>query len=126
VPKDRTSNKDATNQEALLSPEEKGKLAGEENYPALFEFLESKAGNELAKLVVSVIGEVKKLVEQRTSDQVRLNARFQRSRDILEAVVFFVTIAAAAFLAWHGKLDATVAAFLGTAFGYFLRGYRNP
>jgi len=38
----------------------------------------------------------------------------------LQAAAIVTIIVAAVALAWHGKLDATVATLMATLFGYFL------
>ena len=93
-------------------------------YPPFLDFLQSKEGHELASRIVSIIEDVKKAtidssaeLHRRDSDY---NHKIQRLWLCLQSAVFGTTIVMAALLAWHGKLDATVAALMGTLFGYFL------
>ncbi len=93
-------------------------------YPPLLEYLQSKEGHELASRILSIIEDIKKATIESSAESHKrdseYNHRIQRLWLRLQSAVFGTTIVVAALLAWHGKLDATVAALMGTLFGYFL------
>lgn len=95
-----------------------------EEYPPLLDYLQSKEGHELASRIVGILEDVKKATIESTTERHKRDSehthKIQRIWLSLQAGVFALTIAVAALLAWHGKLDATVAALMGTLFGYFL------
>jgi len=93
-------------------------------YPPFLDFLESKEGHELPSRILSIIEDIKKATIESSAElhkrDSEYNHRIQRLWLCLQSAVFGTTIVVAALLAWHGKLDATVAALMGTLFGYFL------
>jgi hypothetical protein len=93
-------------------------------YPPFLEYLQSKEGHELASRIFSIIEDIKKATIESSAESHKrdseYNHKIQRLWLCLQSAVFGTTIVAAALLAWHGKLDATVAALMGTLFGYFL------
>jgi hypothetical protein len=93
-------------------------------YPPFLDFLQSKEGHELASRILSIIEDIKKATIETSAELHKRDSeyghRIQRLWLCLQSAVFGTTIVVAALLAWHGKLDATVAALMGTLFGYFL------
>jgi hypothetical protein len=112
-PKEATPNQQKPPEEAPESP-----------YPPLLEYLESKEGHELASRVVSLFEAIQKATIEATADQKKKETEFQHSTMRLwmklQAGAITTIIVAAGALAWHGKLDATVATLMATLFGYFL------
>lgn len=109
---------DSTPEQSPEPPEE----AEAAEYPPLLDYLQSKKGHELAGRILAIIEDIKKATIERAAEQHKLTAQSQHKvtvegqRFVFLVVIF--TIGVAALLAWHGKLDATVAAFMGTVFGY--------
>jgi hypothetical protein len=93
-------------------------------YPAFFEFLESKEGHELASRVVSIFEGIQKATIEAGVKQKEREVEFQQSTTRLwmklQTTAITAILAVAGLLAWHGKLDATMATLLATLFGYFL------
>ncbi len=93
-------------------------------YPPFLDYLQSKEGHELASRILSIIEDIKKATIESSAElhkrDSEYNHKIQRLWLCLQCAVFGTTIVVAALLAWHGKLDATVAALMGTLFGYFL------
>jgi hypothetical protein len=93
-------------------------------YPPLLDYLQTKEGHELASRILSIIEDIKKATIESSAElhkrDSEYNHKIQRLWLCLQSAVFGTTIVVAALLAWHGKLDATVAALMGTLFGYFL------
>lgn len=93
-------------------------------WPPFLEYLQSTEGHELASRMLSIIEDIKKATLESSSElhkrDSEYNHRLQRLWLCLQSGVFAITIVVAAFLAWHGKLDPTLAALMGTLFGYFL------
>jgi len=93
-------------------------------YPPFLDYLQSKEGHELASRILSIIEDIKKATIESSAElhkrDSEYNHKIQRLWLCLQSAVFGTTIVVAALLAWHGKLDATVAALMGTLFGYFL------
>ena len=114
----------------MTNEEDEGKAQGAkaeeegEEYPPLLDYLQSKEGHELASRIVAILEGIKKDTIESTSEQHKRDSehahKIQRLWLSLQAGVFTLTIIVAAVLAWQGKLDATVAALMGTLFGYFL------
>ena len=107
-----------------LKPQEKKAEIVEEPYPPLLEYLESEKGHGLVSRVVSLFEALQKATIESAAEQKRQEMTFHhktvRIWMVLQSVVIAVIIVSAVGLAWHGKLDATVAALMGTLFGYFL------
>jgi len=93
-------------------------------YPPLFDYLQTKEGHELASRIVSLIEALQKATTEAGAEQKKREVEFQHSTMrlwmVLQAAAITVILIAAALLAWHGKLDATVATLMATLFGYFL------
>jgi|SRR5579859_2970629 len=93
-------------------------------YPAFLEYLESKEGHELASRVVSIFEGIQKATIEAGVEQRKREIEFQHSTTRLwmklQAGAITVLLIVAGVLAWHGKLDATVATLMATLFGYFL------
>lgn len=113
-----------TNQEDESKPENSEGEREDEEYPPLLDYLQSKEGHELASRIVAILEGIKKDTIESTSERHKRDSehahQIQRLWLCLQVGVFALTISVAALLAWHGKLDATVAALMGTLFGYFL------
>lgn len=96
----------------------------EEPYPPLLEYLETEKGHGLVSRVVSLFEALQKATIESAAEQKKQEMTFHhktvRIWMILQSAVIAVIIVSAVALAWHGKLDATVAALMGTLFGYFL------
>jgi hypothetical protein len=96
----------------------------DEPYPPLLEYLESEKGHGLVSRVVSLFEALQKATIESAAEQKKQEMTFHhktvRIWMILQSAVIAVIIVSAVALAWHGKLDATVAALMGTLFGYFL------
>jgi hypothetical protein len=103
------------------SPEPDEEAEGVE-YPPLLDYLQSKEGHELASRILAIFEDIKKATIDRAAEQHKLTVQSQHKVTVegqrLVFLVFIITIGAAALLAWHGKLDATLAAFMGTVLGY--------
>jgi hypothetical protein len=96
----------------------------DEPYPPLFEYLESEKGHGLVSRIVSLFEALQRATLESAAEQKKQEMTFHhktiRIWMILQSAVIAVIIVSAVALAWHGKLDATVAALMGTLFGYFL------
>jgi hypothetical protein len=96
----------------------------EVEYPPLFDYLQTKEGHELASRIVALIEALQKATTEAGADQKKREIEFQHSTMriwmYLQAAAITAIIITAAALAWHGKLDATVATLMATLFGYFL------
>jgi hypothetical protein len=96
----------------------------EAEYPVFLDYLQTKEGHELASRVVSLFEGIQKATIEAGVDQKRREVEFQHSTTRLwmqlQAAAIVTIIVAAVALAWHGKLDATVATLMATLFGYFL------
>ncbi len=96
----------------------------EVTYPPLLEYLQSKEGHELASRIVSLLEAIQKATIETSAEQRKREVEFHHSTVRLwlklQSGVIAIIIVSAVALAWHGKLDATVAALMGTLFGYFL------
>jgi hypothetical protein len=93
-------------------------------YPAFLDYLESKEGHELASRIVSIFEGIQKATIEAGVEQRRREIEFQHSTTRLwmklQAGAITALLIVAGVLAWHGKLDATVATLMATLFGYFL------
>ena len=98
--------------------------AEETTYPPLFDYLQTNEGHELASRIVSLIEALQKATTEAGAEQKKREVEFHHSTMrlwmVLQAAAITSIIIAAATLAWHGKLDATVATLMATLFGYFL------
>jgi len=102
----------------------KAEVVGEQPYPALLEYLESEKGHVLVSRIVSLFEALQRATLESAAEQKKQEMTFHhktvRIWMILQSAVIAVIIVSAVALAWHGKLDATVAALMGTLFGFFL------
>ena len=93
-------------------------------YPAFLEYLETKEGHELASRIVSIFEGIQKATIEAGVEQKKREVEFQHSTMRLwmkiQAGAITALLVTAGVLAWHGKLDATVATLMATLFGYFL------
>jgi hypothetical protein len=93
-------------------------------YPAFFEFLETKEGHELASRVIALFEGIQKATIEAGVEQKKREVEFHHSTMRLwlkiQAGAISVLFITAGVLAWHGNLDATVATLMATLFGYFL------
>ncbi len=103
----------------------------ESKYPALLEYLETKEGHELASRLIALFEAIQRATIESAADQRKKEIEFQHKTAEfqnqttrlwlwLQAGAITTIIVTAAALAWHGKLDATVATLMATLFGYFL------
>jgi hypothetical protein len=105
----------STPDQSQESPEE----AEAVEYPPLLDYLQGKEGHELASRILAIFEDVKKATIDRAAGQHKLTVQSQHKVTVEgQRFVFIFTIGVAALLAWHGKLDATLAAFMGTVLGY--------
>lgn len=105
-------------------PQEQAEEAVKATHPPLLDYLQNKERDELASRLVALIEAMQKATIETSAEQRKWDAEF-RHRTMrlwlaLQSVALALIIAAAVALAWYGKLDATVAALMGTLFGYFL------
>lgn len=95
-----------------------------EPYPPFLEYLQSEQGHQLASRLLALVEDIKKATIESVTERHKRDSEFHHRIYklwlCLQAAVFSVTVVVAAVLAWHGKFDATVAALMGTLFGYFL------
>jgi hypothetical protein len=93
-------------------------------YPPFLDYLSTKEGHELASRVVALFEGIQKATIEAGADQKKREVEFQHNTTRLwmklQAGAITAIIVAAVMLAWHGKLDATVATLMATLFGYFL------
>jgi hypothetical protein len=109
----------------LVQTEEPDENADEiESPPPLLAFLQTKEGHELASRVLSLFEGIQRATIESGAEQKKCEVQFQHSTTRLwlglQAGAITIIIITAAALAWHGKLDATVATLMATLFGYFL------
>jgi hypothetical protein len=95
-----------------------------EPYPPFIDYLQTKEGHELASRIVSLFEAIQKATIESAAEQKRKEMEFHHKTlklwMWLQSAVFIAVILSAVVLAWHGKLEATVASLMGTLFGYFL------
>ena len=105
-------------------PKDQPNGGDEENYPPFLDYLQTKQGHELASRVVSLIEALQKATTEAGAEQKKREIEFQHNTTRLwmklQAGAIVAIIISAVALAWHGKLDATVATLMATLFGYFL------
>ena len=94
------------------------------SYPPFLEFLETKEGHELASRVLALFEGLQRATIEAGVEQKKREIEFQhritRLWLWLQTGAIVAILLCAAALAWHGKLDATVATLMATLFGYFL------
>jgi ferric-dicitrate binding protein FerR (iron transport regulator) len=108
-------------QSEVLPPE------GEKNEESPFTFLEyldSDRGHEIAKSVLGLWKELQQATLGSKSDETKEQLRRQheawRLSITMQTALGAIVIITAGVLAWHSKMDATIAGFLGVALGYVL------
>jgi len=101
-------------------------LEGEQevdNSPNLFDYLASQNGNEIAKEVLKLLGEVKNVTLDASVQEKKATLDFQRevTRElwIVQIVVFALSLILVGVLTYVNKFDSAVAILLGTLNGYF-------
>jgi len=110
-----------TEQSEVLPPEGE---RDEESPFTFLEYLDSDRGHEIAKEVLSLWKELQKATIGSKSDQTK--EELKRHHDawrlgiLMQTVLAGIVIVTAGILAWHSKMDATIAGFLGVALGYVL------
>lgn len=107
----------------LLPPAAEEEKAEESPFTFL-EYLDSDRGHEIAKLVLGLWKELQQATLGSKSDETKEQLRRQheawRLGVTLQTALGAVVIITAGVLAWHQKMDATIAGFLGVALGYVL------
>jgi len=107
----------------LLPPATEEEQAGESPLTFL-EYLDSERGHEIAKSVLGLWKELQQATLGSKSDETKEQLRRQheawRLGVTLQTALGAVVIITAGLLAWHSKMDATIAGFLGVALGYVL------
>jgi len=106
-----------------LPPEDATKEEVEAPFTFL-EYLDSDRGHEIAKEVLSLWKELQKVTigskSDQTKEELRRNHEAWRLGIVMQTALAGVVIVTAGVLAWHSKMDATIAGFLGVALGYVL------
>jgi len=96
----------------------------EESPLTFLEYLDSDRGHEIAKSVLGLWKELQQATlgskSEETKEQLRRNHEAWRLGITLQTGLGAVVIITAGVLAWHSKMDATIAGFLGVALGYVL------
>ena len=110
-----------TEQSEVLAPEG-GK---DQEFPFTFlEYLDSDRGHEIAKTVLGLWKELQQATlgskSEETKEQIRRQHEAWRLGIMMQTTLGAVVIITAGLLAWHSKMDATLAGFLGVALGYVL------
>jgi hypothetical protein len=108
-------------QSEVLSPEN----AGEQEAPFTFlDYLDSDRGHEIAKTVLGLWKELQQATlgskSEETKEQLRRNHEAWRLGIVMQTALAGVVIVTGGILAWHSKMDAPIAGFLGVALGYVL------
>jgi len=110
-----------TEQSEVLPPE--GEKPEESPFTFL-EYLDSDRGHEIAKTILGLWKELQQATLGSKSDETKEQLRRQheawRLGVTLQTALGAVVIITAGVLAWHSKMDATIAGFLGVALGYVL------
>jgi|SRR5579871_727602 len=96
----------------------------EESPFTFLEYLDSDRGHEIAKSVLGLWKELQQATlgskSEETKEQLRRNHEAWRLGITMQTGLGAVVIITAGVLAWHSKMDATIAGFLGVALGYVL------
>jgi len=91
---------------------------------AFLEYLDSDRGHEIAKTILGLWKELQQVTigskSEEHKDQLKRNHEAWRLGMVLQTILAGVVIVSAVALAWHSKMDATIAGFLGVALGYVL------
>jgi len=94
-----------------------------DNSPNLFDYLSSKNGNEIAKEVLKLLGEVKNVTLDASLQEKRATIEFQRQirreQSIVQVIVFALSLTLVSVLTYYSKFDSGIAVLLGTLVGYF-------
>jgi len=117
--------KQANHAEVLSPVNETKEEEQQEQVPFTFlEYLDSDRGHEIAKEVLSLWKELQKATigskSEQTKEELKRNHEAWRLGILLQTILAVVVIVTAGALAWHSKMDATLAGFLGVALGYVL------
>jgi hypothetical protein len=108
----------------VLPPEDATKEDEGEAPFTFLEYLDSDRGHEIAKEVLSLWKELQKVTigskSDQTKEELRRNHEAWRLGIVMQTALAGVVIVTAGVLAWHSKMDATIAGFLGVALGYVL------
>lgn len=101
-------------------------LEGEQefdNSPNLFDYLSTQNGNEIAKEILKLLGEIKNVTLDASVQEKKATFEFQRQvgREvwIVQVVVFTLSLILVGVLTYVNKFDSAVAVLLGTLVGYF-------
>ncbi len=90
----------------------------EGGWPALFEFLDTDRGHELANRILAVF-------EKHKERDATLRHRAWRLSTWVQAAVFVIALGVAAYLDIKGHLDPAIATLIGTLVGYILGRRQN-
>lgn len=105
----------------VLPPE--GEKAEESPFTFL-EYLDSDRGHEIAKKVLELWKDLQQTTlgskSEETKEQLRRQHEAWRLGVTMQTALGAIVIITAGLLAWHAKMDATIAGFLGVALGYVL------
>ncbi len=101
----------------------------EGHYPPFLDYLQSKQGHETASRVLALFENIQTNTLKTSADQRASDLNFHHTTTRLwlklQTGIVATIIMVAGILAWVGKLDATVAALMGTVVGYYLRGMQR-
>jgi hypothetical protein len=97
----------------------------EDESPFTFlEYLDSDRGHEIAKTILGLWKELQQATlgskSEETKEQLKRNHEAWRLGILMQTALATVVIVSGVTLAWHSKMDATIAGFLGVALGYVL------
>jgi ferric-dicitrate binding protein FerR (iron transport regulator) len=105
----------------VLPPEEE---SAEESPFTFLEYLDSDRGHEIAKKVLELWKDLQQTTlgskSEETKEQLRRQHEAWRLGVTMQTALGAIVIITAGLLAWHSKMDATIAGFLGVALGYVL------
>jgi len=92
--------------------------------PSFLEYLESDKGHEIAKTVLGLWKELQQVTigskAEQHKDELKRNHEAWRLGILMQTALATVVIVSGVTLAWHSKMDATTAGFLGVALGFAL------
>jgi hypothetical protein len=95
----------------------------------LFDYLASTNGNEVAKEVLKLLGELKNVTLDASVQEKKHLLEFQkqvaREQWIVQLVVFALSLGVVGVLTFVSKFDSAVAILLGTLVGYFFGKGKN-
>lgn len=91
---------------------------------SLWEYLNGDRGHEIAKTILTLWKDLQQATlgskSEQTIEQLRSQSRSWRIGIVMQSALAAVVIVSAVVLAWRGRMDATIAGFLGVALGYIL------